>query len=134
MTKESPSMNESNGKKVPEFVKEPEPTTKLDPQVLAAINEAVSGAVKSIVEQLKPQTPTQVAPAAKPVPQSNFGNNSTNYVTKLKGIPVEPGEDLRHVSRDIVQKWFLQVEARWKESYNSRKLDGRPVGMTLDRG
>jgi hypothetical protein len=114
----------------------------LDPHVMLAIQTSVQEAMKTavgiIVEQLKPSTlPSTPAPA---IPVRNAGApnpapvNNGNYVSKLKGIPVEPGQDLRHVHPSVIQNWFNTVENRWKEAYNKRKIGGAPVDMSWTRG
>lgn len=115
----------------------------LDPSVMAAIQATVEVAMKTavgvIIEQLKPATlPSSPAPS---IPVRNAGAPpetgqlpNGNYVSKLKGIPVEPGQDLRHVHPGVIQNWFNTVENRWKEQYNKRKLGGAPVDLSWTRG
>lgn len=116
---------------------------KIDPALLAAIQAAVSQSVK---EQLAQQTPQPQVPAphinqsvsAKPVASIAaplpLNTLTGNYTSKLKGIPVNPGEDLRHVPKHIVEQWFHGVETRWKDQYNKRKVGGAPVDLNWTRG
>lgn len=126
-------------------VEAPAPLT-LDPTIMAAIQASVEVAMKSavgvILEQLKPATlpstpapsiPVRNAGAPTPIPQVGQLSNG-NYVSKLKGIPVEPGQDLRHVHPGVIQNWFNTVENRWKEQYNKRKMGGAPVDLSWTRG
>jgi hypothetical protein len=117
----------------------------LDPIVMLAIQETVAVAMKqavgTILEQLKPATiPATPAPAipvrnaGAPNPSNPVPSNNGNYVSKLKGIPVEPGQDLRHVHPAVVNEWFSKVESRWKENYNKKKMGGAPVDLSWTRG
>lgn len=106
----------------------------LDPAVLDAIKQAVGSAIAAIAV-----TPAQQAtPASKALPTQNLRPNVPKdqpYVTRLKGIPVEPGEDLRHVPANVVKAWFHNLEERWKENYNRKKVsDGSPVNVSWTRG
>jgi hypothetical protein len=56
------------------------------------------------------------------------------YVSKLKGIPVQEGQDLRHVHPSVIQTWFNNVESRWKDQYNKKQVGGSPVNMNWTRG
>ncbi len=106
--------------------------------IQATVQEAMKTAVGVIVEQLKPSTlPSTPAPAIS-VRNAGAPNpapvNNGNYVSKLKGIPVEPGQDLRHVHSSVIHAWFQSIENRWKESYNKRKVGGAPVDLSWTRG
>ena len=116
----------------------------LDATVMAAIQATVQAAMKEavgiIVEQLKPDTlPKTPAPsipvvnAGAPRASSHFDKNG-NYVSKLKGIPVEEGQDLRDVNPNVIRNWFSSIENRWKEQMNARKIGGTPVEMGWTRG
>jgi hypothetical protein len=113
----------------------------LDPAILAAIQAAVtqsvSATVQAVMSQLapKPQAqPANDAPSALVNPNAPAPGTNGNYVSKLKGIPVQPGQDLRHVHPSVIQGWFNTVESRWKEQYNKRKMGGAPVDMSWTRG
>jgi hypothetical protein len=107
----------------------------LDPAMLAAIQAAVQSAVGTIVASLGIGNPqAQKAPQTAPnVPQVNNGMQPS-YVSKLKGIPVEPGQDLRHVHPSVINDWFNVIETRWKENYNKKMVAGSPVNMNWTRG
>ena len=117
--------------------------TKLDPMVMSAIQATVAAAMKeavgTIIEQLKPATLPHTPAPAIPVRNAGAPNPSVpiqngNYVSKLKGIPVEEGQDLRHVHPAVIQQWFNTVETRWKENYNKRNIGGKPVDLNWTRG
>ena len=78
-----------------------------------------------------PAIPVRNAGAPNPVPPAA---QNGHYVSKLKGIPVEPGQDLRHVHPSVIQNWFNTIENRWKEAYNKRKIGGAPVDLSWTRG
>jgi hypothetical protein len=114
----------------------------LDPTVMAAIQASVEVAMKAavgtILEQLKPATlPLTPAPA---IPVRNAGAPNPapapqqNYVPRLQGIPVEPHQDLRDVHPGVIQQWFQNIENRWKENFNKRKVAGSPVELSWTRG
>lgn len=113
------------------------PKPALDSAILDAINQAVMGAVKTIVEQVKtvpaPQSPVSAptsAYGAPPAPPSN-----QPYVPKLKGIPVEPGQDLRHVHPTVIQGWFDGIENRWKQRMRERgAANGTQANVGWTRG
>jgi hypothetical protein len=117
-------------------VKPMEMPLALDPAILAAINAAVVGSVKEIVNALKPATPAPLPPTqgdprfAKPyVPPYE------PYKVRLKGIAVQPGEDLRHVHPQIIRQWFAQVENRWKERMKAQgSRNGLQTSLTLTQG
>lgn len=110
----------------------------IDPALLAAINAAVTHAVSGIVKQLAPQTAPQVNPV--PSPTVNTLKNpmpvpqQAAYKSKLQGIPVEPGEDLRHVHPNVIHAWFRNLEDRWKAQYNNKKVGNEPVNVSWTRG
>lgn len=117
------------------------PALALEPAILAAIQAAVTQSVSATVQAVM----TQLAPKAQPAPVNDAASTLVNpnapapgtnghYVSKLKGIPVQPGQDLRHVHPSVVQGWFNTVESRWKEQYNKRKMGGAPVDMSWTRG
>jgi hypothetical protein len=53
---------------------------------------------------------------------------------KLQGIPVQEGQDIRHVPREVINEWFSNLEDRWKQKHNAFKKLGTPVNMSLSRG
>lgn len=119
-----------------------QPKVALEANVMSAIQASVEVAMKAavgtILEQLKPATlPSTPAPA---IPVRNAGAPNPapvkpqNYVPKLQGIPVEPHQDLRDVHPGVIQQWFQNIENRWKENFNKRKVAGSPVELSWTRG
>ena len=86
-------------------------STGLDPAILAAINQAVTGAVKVIVDQLKPAQASPQAQGASKYP-TPYVPPTQPYRSKLQGIPVQAGQDLRHVHPLVIREWFGQIQAR----------------------
>jgi hypothetical protein len=86
----------------------------LDPRLLDAINQAVLGAVKSIVAQVVPQPQSNLSShITQPQPlQANGLPPMRKPVSKLKGIPVEQGQDLRHVPAWKINEWFRDIEIK----------------------
>ncbi len=108
----------------------------LDPAILAAINAAVVGSVNTIVAALKPATPAPV-PLTPGNPQyaKPYVPPYEPYKVRLKGIPVQPGEDLRHVHPQLIRNWFAQVENRWKERMKAQGArNGLQTSLTLTQG
>lgn len=112
----------------------------IDPQTQALIDAAVKNAVAAALSQLTPSHPTGSNEIVQSAPKTALNPNpppppsTTPYKIKLKGIPVEPGQDLRHVHPQVIKNWFHSVEQRWKDSYNARKMDGQPSNMSWTRG
>ena len=117
-----------------ELVTEITSPTPLDPAILAAINAAVVSSVKAIVEHLKPT----VAPAPMtlaPQLQAPYVPPYVPYNTKLQGIPVEAGQDLRHVHPSVINQWFANVEQRAKDRIKAQgNRSGLQSAMTIGRG
>lgn len=111
----------------------PQKPPKFDPALLAMIQEtvaaAVGQAVGAIVEQLRPAAAPVFAPAVPPVTQQR-----SHYKPKLQGIPVEPGQDMRHVPTDVINNWFNTLEQRWRDIYNKKSHLGKPADMNWTRG
>ena len=112
----------------------------LDPAIQAAIQAAVSSAVASVVGQLVQQAPQlNVAPAPIAVRPTRLNPNppppQTDYKTKLKGIPVEPGQDLRHVHPAEINAWFRGIEERAKQRMMEQGgRNGTQANMSWTRG
>jgi len=156
MSKENPvqpqrNVNHSDGQKfTPVESKQPVPAPEaplpavsgvpiefppLDPAILAHITQAIQASIGAIAAQLAPK-PVEVPGH---VPSNTLKNPNpppaqSVHTTKLKGIPVEPGEDLRHVHPNVINAWFHNLESRWKEQLNKRKLSGQPTSVQLTRG
>ena len=103
----------------------------LDPAILAAINAAVSAAVVQTIAAMQPVA-APAAPAATLPAQAQQGKPA--YTPRLKGIEVQPGQDLRHVHPNVINDWFNNLENRWKEQYNKKQVGGKPVNMNWTRG
>jgi hypothetical protein len=114
----------------------------LDPAVMAAIQVAVSTAMSALITELKPAVaalPGATTPAmtdgvahvpARPKPVLA----QSVYKTKLQGIPVNPGEDLRYVPAAEINAWFAKVERRWQERMNNQKMGDGAVNVNWTRG
>ena len=114
------------------------PAPTLDPYVLAAIQAAVKDSIGSIMAQVMPRAQATQTPSL-PVPNAGAPNpapiySDGTYTSKLKGIPVAEGQDLRHVHPSVIQNWFNTVESRWKDQYNKKQVGGAPVNMNWTRG
>jgi hypothetical protein len=110
--------------------------TQLDPAILAAIQAAVVGSVKEIVAALKPATaPVSAAPAQDNRYPTPYVPPYESYKSKLTGIPVEPGQDLRHVHLMRINEWVRNIEARAAERLKAAGLrNGLQTTMTIGRG
>lgn len=139
MEKENPKPNTvgTGSEKEKIFVAEkPKEKPALSPEMLLAIQEAVAASVSTIVKQLMPVTPIAASASVplamtQPAPQVP---QQAGYVSKLKGIEVELGQDLRHVGAERIRNWFAGVEQRWKQQYNKRQIAGGAVDMSWTRG
>ncbi len=124
-------------KENPKTVKAVPATDKIDselpPAIVMAIKEIVSAAMSELI---KSSAPVPLAPQTLPAPSNAVIPPlvQAGYVSKLKGIPVQPGQDLRHVHPQEIKNWFAAIENRWKESYDRRQVGGQPVSLTLGRG
>jgi hypothetical protein len=105
----------------------------LDPAILDAINQAVAGAVKTIVAQVVPQQQVQAASTVAQPQASNGLPPMRKPISRLKGIPVEPGQDLRHVPAWRINEWFRDIEIKAQERI---KQQGRSMQaeMSWTRG
>jgi hypothetical protein len=134
--------NESTPATQAQATQAPATSPTLSPEILAAIAATVQAAMQPVLEMLTkpttaPRAPTP--PAAMQESTTHYGNgspkpNTNTWVSKLKGIPVEEGQDMRHVKREVIQGWFSNVEQRWKEKVNSQRAGGQPVNMNWTRG
>lgn len=111
----------------------------LDPAIQAAIAAAVSSAVSAIVGQLAVNTPAQINEAPLAVRPTRLNPNqppaNSDYKTKLKGIPVEPGQDLRHVHPLEIAAWFRGIEERAIARMKSQGIrSGTQADMSWTRG
>jgi hypothetical protein len=136
MTENSKTTPNSEPQKAPQVNKvndAPKSEMALSPEVLKAIQSAVEGAVATIAAKMTSvQHPSDFVappPSAKPVVPIQ-----APYESKLKGIPVEAGQDLRHVPTDVIHAWFAKQEHKWKDGYNRRKVAGEQVSMGWTRG
>jgi hypothetical protein len=110
----------------------------LDPAILAAIQAAVVGSVKEIVAALKPVTgaaPQAMVPTQDTRYPMPYVPPYEEYKSKLKGIPVEAGQDLRHVHPMRINEWFRNIELRAAERLKAAGLkNGLQTTMTIGRG
>lgn len=118
-------------------------TQALTPEMLKAIQEIVSASVgevmKQVVAQPQAQTPSTAATVGTdasglPLLNPRQPPKQSVYKTRLQGIPVEEGQDLRHVHPARISAWFQNVEQRWKQQMNDRKVSGSAVNLGWTRG
>lgn len=79
------------------------------------------------------QAPAQTHDNAPPIVPERAINTSP-YQSTLKGAPVQPGQDWRHLTPEQRRQWFSNLEYRWKQQYNTRQQGGQPVSMGWTRG
>lgn len=111
----------------------------LDPAIQAAIQAAVSNAVTLIVGQMAQAPVINHAAAPLAVRPTRLNPNpppdNSDYKVRLKGIPVEPGQDLRHVHPAEINAWFRGIEERAKERLRAQGLrNGTQADMSWTRG
>lgn len=83
----------------------------VDPAIQNAINQAVAGAVSAIMEKLmQPSANLPALNTAQPQASSHALPPMRQPIAKLKGIPVEEGQDLRHVPAWRINEWFRNIE------------------------
>lgn len=113
-----------------EELKPTQPTPVLSPEIESAIRseiqKSIGAAIREALKQSEPAKAMTQAAAAQQVPQQ------APYKTKLQGIPVEPGQDLRHVHPDVIRTWFANIENRWKEQY--KRNSSMQSSLSLSQG
>src|SRR5580700_10248150 len=113
----------------------------LDADVQAAVNAAIGAVVPELLKALAPQAVNPSVPVVQPnsittMMNPNPPQPAVAYKTKLKGIPVHPGMDLRHVHPQEIKNWFARLENRWKENYAKKQAAalGSSVSLTMEAG
>jgi hypothetical protein len=133
--------NISKAETVPTFIDR----TPLDPAILAMIQESVKVAVAALVPEViaavAPKPTVASEPLLQPVVATKMNPNPPPaqqpvYKTRLQGIPVNSGQDLRHVHPQEIKNWFARLENRWKENYAKKQAAalGSSVSLTLEAG
>lgn len=69
-----------------------------------------------------------------PAPPAYVRPPQIKSVSKLQGIPAEPGQTLQDIHPAVIKQWFNALEARWKLSYANKSVDGQPANLSMSRG
>jgi hypothetical protein len=73
------------------------------------------------------------SPSVQTVQNPSKVLNSANYVSKIVGFPVEPGQDWRHLTPEQRNQWFRQHENKWKTRFGATNR-GVEANMNWTRG